>query len=170
VTGVQTCALPISIDFAPVSNYGPVAIKRVGKNKVYLGGLNSIAILNTMTDTITGTISLSSSPRYVQSFAISGHKVYAANGVSTVSVIDPARDVLIKEIDIGYHDYACHLRAGMAAGADRVYVGDAGRGLKIIDAKTDTLAATLASEEPLGPVAVVTMKSASQARRPIDER
>jgi DNA-binding beta-propeller fold protein YncE len=160
ILDLETGALLKSIDFAPVSDYGPMAIKRVGRNKVYLGGLNSVTVLNTTTDTITGTIPLSSSPRWVQSFAISGHKVYAANGVSTVSVIDSARDAFIKEVDTGYHDYACHLRTGIAAGADRVYVGDAGRGLKIIDSKTDTLAATLASEEPLGPVAVVTMKNA----------
>lgn len=170
VLDLKTGVLLKSIDFASVSNYGPMAIKRVGRNKLYLGGLNSVAILNTMTDTIAGTVPLSSSPRYVQSFAVSGHKVYAANGVSTVSVIDATRDVLIKEIDIGYHDYACHLRAGIAAGADRVYVGDAGRGLKIIDSKTDSLAATVASEEPIGPVAVATMKSPSQVRSPVDRK
>ncbi len=162
VLDLKTGALLKSIDFTPVSNYGPMAIKRVGKNKIYLGGLNSIAIINTMTDTIAGTIPLSTSPLYVQSFAVSGHKVYAANGVSSVSVIDLTRDTLVKEIDIGFHDYACHLRAGIAAGADRVYVGDAGRGLKVIDSTTDTLAATLASEEPLGPVAVVKMKSTAK--------
>ncbi len=162
VLDLKTGALLKSIDFAPVSTYGPLAIKRVGENKVYLGGLNSIAVLNTITDTITRTIALSSSPLYVQSFALAGNKVYAANGVSTVSVLDRTRDAFIREIDIGYHAYACHLRAGIAAGENRIYVGDAGRGLKIVDTTTDTLAATIPSEAPLGPVAVARVKSTAK--------
>jgi len=151
-----------TIDFTPFSNYGPMAVKRVGENKVYLGGLNNILVLDTSTDTITKTIPLSSSPLYVQSFALLGNKVYAANGVSTVSVVDRVRDVFLKEIDTGYHSYACHLRAGIAASDNRVYVGDAGRGLKIIDAATDTLLATARSEEPLGAIAVVPLKGPSK--------
>lgn len=147
-----------TIDFSAVSPYGPLAIKKVGPDKLYLGGIRSIAVLDTRSDRITRSIALSSREIYVQSFAVYGGKVYAANGVSTVNVIDPQTDTLTAEIDTGYHDYACHLRAGIAAAADKIFIADAGRGIKIIDTKSNKLVMTIASDEPLGPAAIVGAK------------
>jgi len=147
-----------TIEFNAISPYGPVAIKKVGENKIYLGGIRSIGILDTNSDFIGKTIALSNREIYVQSFAVYGDKVYAANGVSTVNVLDPKSDTMTAEIDTGYHDYACHLRAGIAAAADKVFVADAGRGIKIIDAKSNKLVTTIPSDEPLGPLAIVSPK------------
>jgi DNA-binding beta-propeller fold protein YncE len=142
------------IDFGPISPYGPMAIKMVGDGKLYLGGGQSVAVLDTKTDRIIKTIPLSGRDVYVQAFVVSGSNVYVANGVSTVSVIDGRNDSLVKEIDIGYYSYACHLKAGMATALGKVFVADAGRGLKIIDPATNRLALTIAVGEPLGPMAI----------------
>ena len=146
------------IEFNTVSPDGPLAIKKVGEGKIYLGGLRSVGVLDTQSDRITRSIILSGREINVQSFAISGGKVYAANGVSTISVIDPQSDMLVTEIDTGYHDYASHLRAGIAAAENNIFVADAGRGIKIIDAKRNKLVMTIASDEPLGPVAIIITK------------
>lgn len=143
------------IDFVPISNYGPLAIKKVGEDKIYLGGAGNVAVLNTGTDKITKIISLSTKDPYVQSFAFHNNKIYTANGVSTVSVIDTRNDTFIKEIDIGFHPYAFHLKAGIAATENEIYVADAGRGVKIIDVAADRLTMTLATEEPIGAIAII---------------
>ncbi|MEE9910795.1 MAG: hypothetical protein K4571_03640 [Deltaproteobacteria bacterium] len=147
-----------TIEFSTVSAYGPMAIKKVSEDKIYLGGIRSIGVLDTRSDRITGSIILSGREIYVQSFALYEGKVYAANGVSTVSVINPQSGELLAEIDTGYHDYACHLRAGIAAAAGKIFVADAGRGLKIIDAKSNRLAMTIVSDQPLGPIAIIGAK------------
>jgi DNA-binding beta-propeller fold protein YncE len=147
-----------TIEFSTISPYGPLAIKKVTEGKIYLGGIRSIGVLDTQTDIITRSITLSGREIYVQSFAVYEGKVFAANGVSTVSVIDSQSDSLLTEIDTGYHDYACHLKAGIAAAQDKIFVADAGRGIKIIDAKSNRLVLTIVSPEPLGPVAIVGSK------------
>jgi len=147
-----------TIEFNTISPYGPLAIKKVGENKIYLGGIRSVGVLDTQSDRITRSIILSGREIYVQSFVLYEGKVYAANGVSTVSVIDPQADTLLTEIDTGYHDYACHLRAGIAAAANKIFVADAGRGIKIIDVKSNRLVMNIASDEPLGPVAIIGSK------------
>ena len=86
----------------------------------------------------------------MQSFALYDNKIYTANGVSTVSVIDTQNDRFIKEIDIGFHSYAWHLRAGIAATENGVYVADAGRGVKIIDVAADRLSAPWRRKSPSG--------------------
>lgn len=143
------------IDFVPISNYGPLAIKKVGEDKIYLGGAQNVAILDTGTDKITKVVSISTKDPYVESFALCCDKIYTANGISTVSVIDARNDTFMKEIDIGYHAYAFHMKVGIAATANAVYVADAGRGLKIIDAVTDRLSTTLTTEEPIGAVTLI---------------
>jgi YVTN family beta-propeller protein len=155
ILDLKTGAALEFIDFVPISNYGPLAIKKVGNDKIYLGGAHNIAILDASTDKITKVISISTKDPYVQSFALFGDKVYAANGVSTVSVIDARSDTFLKEIDIGYHPYAFHLKSGIAATGNAVYVADAGRGLKILDVVADRLSTTLMTEEPLGPIAII---------------
>lgn len=155
VLDLKTGTLIKAIEFSPISPYGPVAIKKVGEGKIYLGGIRSIGVLDTRSDRITGNIILSGREIYVQSFTVYGGKVYAANGVSTVSVIDPLTDAFLTEIDTGYHDYACHLRAGITATSNKIFVTDAGRGIKIIDAKLNRLVMTIASDEPLGPAAIM---------------
>ncbi|MDD5168368.1 MAG: hypothetical protein PHN75_06085 [Syntrophales bacterium] len=147
-----------TIDFTLLSSYGPLAIKRIDENKIYLGCGQSVAVLDTGSDEIIKTIKLADKDVYVQSFVIGGKEVYAANGVSTVSVIDPVNDSFIKEIDIGYHSYACHLKAGIAAAPGKIIVADAGRGLKIIDTGRDRLDVTIAAQEPLGPIAIIVEK------------
>jgi len=147
-----------TIAFNTVSPYGPLAIKKAGEHKIYLGGLRSIAVLDTRTDSIVKNIILSGRELYVQSFAVQKGKLYAANGVSTLSVIDIGTDTLVTDIDTGYHDYACHLKAGIAAYEDKIFVADAGRGIKIVDTTRDRLSLTIPSEEPLGPVTVVDIK------------
>jgi len=143
------------IDFSPISNYGPVAIKSVGDEKIYLGGSRSVAVLDTRVDEIVKTVPVSTQDVYVQSFARHGNKVYAANAVSTVSVIDVQNDSFLKEIDIGSHSYAHHLRVGICAVGNRIYIADAGRGFKVLDARTDRLITVINTQEPLGPVAIV---------------
>ncbi len=155
VLDLKTGAPIKAIEFSMISPYGPLAIKKVDEEKIYLGGIRSVGILDTRFDRITGNIILSGREIYVQSFAVYGGKVYAANGVSTVSVIDPQTDTLFTEIDTGYHDYACHLRAGITAAANKILVADAGRGIKIIDAKSNRLVLTIDSDEPLGPAAII---------------
>jgi len=147
------------IDFSTISNYGPMAIKKVGEDKIYLGGAQSVAVLDTRQDQITKTIKLSGREVYVQAFMLNAGKVYAANGVSTVSVIDPRNDTLINEIDVGFHSYACHLKAGIAASTNQILIADAGRGLKIIDATKGKLVLTVASQEPLGAMAIIPEKA-----------
>ena len=146
------------IDFVHISNFGPLAIKKVGEDKIYLGGTHNVAVLDTRTDKITKIVSISTKDQFVQSFALHGNKVYTANGVSTVSVIDTRDDRFIKEIDVGFHSYAWHLRAGIAATEHGVYVADAGRGIKIIDVTADRLSVTLATEEPIGAIAIIADK------------
>jgi YVTN family beta-propeller protein len=143
------------IEFSAFSSYGPVAIKRISNDKIYLGGSHSVAVLDTRTDQIIKEVPLSSKDVYVQSFVIAKNRVYVANGVSTVDVIDAGNDTVIKEIDIGSHSYAFHLRTDIVAAMDRVFVSDAGRGLKVIDARTEKLITTITSNEPLGPIAIV---------------
>jgi len=147
-----------TIEFSSTSPYGPLAIKKAGESKIYLGGIRSVAVLDVQTDRIIKNIVLSSRELYVQSLAVQDQKLYAANGVSTLSVIDIRTDTLITDMDTGYHDYACHLKAGIAAYENRVLVADAGRGIKIIDTIKNKLIMTIASEEPLGPVAVIGSK------------
>jgi YVTN family beta-propeller protein len=155
VMDLKTGAPLKAIDFTPVSPYGPLAIKKVGEGKIYLGGAQSVAVLDTQTDKIIKTIILSGRDINVQSFTLSGGKVYAANGVSTVSVIDPLNDLFITEIDIGYHAYAYHLKAGSAAVGNKIIVVDAGHGIKVIDTVNDRFVMTIASDEPLGPIAII---------------
>lgn len=142
------------IDFSTTSHYGPVAIKSVGDEKIYLGGARSVAVLDTRVDEIVKTVPVSTQDVYVQAFACHGNRVYAATAVSTISVIDVRNDSFVKEIDIGFHPYAHHLRVGMCAGGNRIYVADAGRGFKTIDTATDRLIAVINTQEPLGPVAI----------------
>lgn len=156
ILDLQTGETVKSIDFSPISNYGPLAIKKVGTDKIYLGGAQSIGVLDTRSDTITKTIALSTKEVYVQSFAVYGEKVYVANGVSTVNIIDPQSDTLIDEIDVGYHSYACHLKAGLSAVMNKVFVADAGRGLKLIDTKKGKLILTVTVHEPLGAIVAIT--------------
>ncbi len=143
------------IEFGPVSSYGPYAIKKVAEDKIYLGGSQSIAVLDTRTDGITKVVPLSGKDLLVQSIAVYKDRVYVANSVSTVDVIDRTNDSLIKDIDTGYHSYAYHLRSDVAAGGNTIVVSDAGRGLKIIDGKSEKLVTTIISEEALGPVGIV---------------
>jgi DNA-binding beta-propeller fold protein YncE len=147
-----------TVEFGTVSPYGPLAIRKAGENKIYLGGLRSVGVLDTQSDRIIKNIVLSGRELYVQSFTLHGNKLYAANGVSTLSVIDVQGDVLTTDIDTGYHDYACHLKVGIASYENRIFVADAGRGIKIIDTVKDKLMVTIASEEPLGPVTVIRSK------------
>ena len=142
------------IEFNAISSYGPVAIKRISNDKIYLGGSHSVAVLDTGTDEITKEVPLSSKDVYAQSIAVYKNKAYVANSVSTVDVIDTGNDTVLKEIDIGYHSYAFHLRTDVAAAMDKVFVSDAGRGLKIIDTRTEKLITTITTDEPLGPVAI----------------
>ena len=58
------------IEFGTVSSYGPVAIKRISNDKIYLGGSHSVAVLDTRTDEITKEVPLSSKDVYVQSFDV----------------------------------------------------------------------------------------------------
>ena len=147
-----------TIEFSSISPYGPLAIKKVGEDKIYLGGIRSVAVLDTKTDSIIKNIILSGRELYIQSFAVQGQKLYAANGVSTLSVIDLQSDTMITNIDTGYHDYASHLKAGITAYENRIFVADAGRGIKIVDTTKDKLIMTIPSDEPLGPVAVTGSK------------
>ncbi|MDQ5987554.1 MAG: hypothetical protein CSYNP_03299 [Syntrophus sp. SKADARSKE-3] len=155
VIDLKTGAPLKTIDFTSVSPSGPFAIKKVSDGKIYLGGIRSVAVLDTQTDKITKTIILSGRDIYVQSFTMSGGKVYAATGVSTVSVIDPRDDQFVTEIDIGNHDYASHLKADGAALDNKVVIADAGHGLKIIDTVKDRFVMTIASDEPVGPIAII---------------
>lgn len=154
VLDLKTGAPIKSIEFKAISPYGPMAIKKVGDGKIYLGGIRNVGVLDTKTDLITKNIVLSGREIYVQSFTLYKGKVYAANGVSTISVIDPQSDMLLSDIDTGHHDYACHLKAGLAAAENKIFVADAGRGIKIIDAEQNRLIMTIASDEPLGPIAI----------------
>lgn len=149
------------IEFGTVSSYGPVAIKKISNDKIYLGGSRSVAVLDTKTDEITKEVPLSSKDVYVQSFDVYKNRVYVANAVSTVDIIDTGNDTVLKEIDIGYHSYAFHLRTDVAAMMDKVFVSDAGRGLKIIDTRTEKLITTIITDEPLGPVAIASDGSES---------
>ena len=145
------------IDFSQFGSNGPLAVSRVAENKIYLGGSQAVAVLDTTMDAITKTIAAGSraGAGNVQGFAVAGDKVYAASGVSVVSVIDVTKDVFVKQIDVGYHSYASHLKVGMAAYGGKVYVADAGRGIKIIDTSTDRLVATVNSDAPFGPIAII---------------
>ncbi len=158
VLDLKTGALIRTIEFSTISPYGPLAIKKVSEGKIYLGGIRNVGVLDTQTDRITKSIVLSGREIYVQSFILHEGKVYAANGVSTISIIDPQSDLLLSEIDTGYHDYACHLKAGLASAENKIFVADAGRGIKIIDAKRNRLVMTIASDEPLGPIAIIGSK------------
>jgi YVTN family beta-propeller protein len=120
-----------------------------------IGGSHNVAVLDTRTDQIIKEVPLSSKDVYVQSFVIYKNRVYVANGVSTVDVIDAENDTVFKEIDIGNHSYAFHLRTDIVATMDRVFVSDARRGLKMIDARAEKLITTITTDEPLGPVAVI---------------
>jgi DNA-binding beta-propeller fold protein YncE len=155
VLDLATGKLLNSIDFSPFSPYGPVAMTHVGADKIYLGGASNVAVLDTRTDRIIKVIALSDRDIDVQSFAQQNGKVYVASGMSMVSVIDPKSDTLIGEIDTGFHSYATHLRVGIAASAGRIYVADAGRGLKVIDAVRDRLSLTIPTGEPIGPIAIL---------------
>ena len=155
VLDLKTGALLKSVDFSSVSPYGPLSLQIAGKDKLYLGGTNCAAVLNTTTENITKIIPLSGHDIAVQSFAVQNGKVYAASGMSVVTVVDPITDTSTAEIDIGYHAYATHLKVGIAAGMGHIYVADAGRGLKIIDANTDTLALTIPTAAPVGPLTVI---------------
>jgi DNA-binding beta-propeller fold protein YncE len=158
VLDLKTGASLKVIEFSSVSPYGPLAVKKVAEGKLYLGGIRSVAVLDTQSDRIIRNIPLSGKEIYVQSFAISGENVYTANGVSTVSVIHIPSDILSQEIDTGYHDYACHLKAGIAAAGNKIFVSDAGRGIKIIDAMKNKIVLTIASGEPAGPIAIIGSK------------
>jgi DNA-binding beta-propeller fold protein YncE len=142
------------IDFDAISHYGPVAIKSVGDDKIYLGGAQSVAVLDTRVDEIVKTVPVSTQDVHVQSFARHGNRIYAATDVSTVSVIDLRNDSFVKEIDIGSHPYAHHLRVGICAAGNKIYIADAGRGFKAIDILTDRLISVINTLEPLGPVAI----------------
>jgi DNA-binding beta-propeller fold protein YncE len=142
------------IDFSAISHYGPVAVKKAGDEKIYLGGARNVAVLDTRVDEIVKTVPVSTQDVYVESFARQGNRMYAATAVSTVSIIDLRTDSFVKEIDIGSHSYAHHLRAGICAAGNRIYVADAGRGFKTIDALTDRLIAVINTQEPLGPIAL----------------
>jgi YVTN family beta-propeller protein len=155
------------IDFGAVSSYGPVAIKKINNNKIYLGGSHSVAVLDTGTDEITKEVPLSSKDIYVQSFDVYKNRVYVANAVSTVDVIDTGNNTVLKEIDIGYHSYAFHLRTDIAAAMDKVCVSDAGRGLKIIDTRTEKLITTIITDEPLGPVVITSNGSNSSKQNEV---
>lgn len=142
------------IDFSAISHYGPMAIKSVGDGKIYLGGARRVAVLDTSVDEIVKTAPISTQDVHIQSIARHGNRIYAATDVSTVSVIDIRTDSFVKEIDLSSHFYAHHLRVGICAGRNKVYVADAGRGFKTIDTLTDRLISVINTEEPLGPVAI----------------
>ncbi len=155
VMDLKTGKLIKSIKLDGTDSRGPLAIKKVGEEKIYLGGTQNMAVLDTRSDTIVKVLPFSGKDSCVQSFTLCEGKVYAARDTSTVSVIDAGQDTLISEVDIGYHSYAHHLRAGIGSSAHSVVASDAGRGLKIIDAATNRIVSTVGTGAPLGQVAVV---------------
>lgn len=112
--------------------------------KLYVGDIDfsdsNVYVIDTATDTITGTIPVGIQPRGV-AVTPDGSKVYVANKISnTVSVIDTATDTVIATVPVG----AAPFYLAVTPGGSEVYVGnDEGHSVSVISTATNTVTSTI---------------------------
>jgi YVTN family beta-propeller protein/VCBS repeat-containing protein len=128
-TGVVTT---ISVVRSPKS----VALSRDG-NSLYVGGNNKVSVINTATNTVTGTVTLNGGQIYGIEFSPDGQRAYVVNsGSGTVSVIDATKAApsVVSTIAVGRAPRA----VAVSADGTRVYVTNWGaKSLSVIDAVTN---------------------------------
>ncbi len=111
-----------------------------------LFGDNTVSVINTATDVVTGTITVGSDPAGI-TVSPDGKTAYVANSAdATVSVIDTATNTVINTINVvGSPD-------SMAVSPDdkTLYVG--GSGISVIDTTSDTVTATIPDATASSPI------------------
>jgi hypothetical protein len=134
-----------SIGFDSVDMYGPIGIKIVGVNKIYLGGHQDVAVIDIVSDSLVKTIHVKDETAgFINAFAIAGNKVYTANAEGTSSVIDLSADTLIKMIPVSYCDYCGNPSIDIVSLGNYVYMTIPAFGIKIINAITDVVVDSIA--------------------------
>jgi hypothetical protein len=127
------------------SYYGPLSIKTISEDKIYLGMYSQVFVLDTATNTIVKQIPLGH-VAYANAMALVSTKVYVTLDDGWVAVIDSVTDTLLGTIDLGYHGDP--YRTDIAVSGDRVYVTDSpNKDIKIIDALTDSIVGTINTGE-----------------------
>ncbi len=140
-----------SIGFETLDNYGPIGIKKVGANKIYVGGHQDVAVIDVVSDSIVKTIRIKDETAgFIYAFTTLGNKVYTANAEGTCSVIDATADTLIKKIIVGFCSSCAYFNVDIAALGSKVYMSIPGQGLKVIDALTDELVDSIATPDYAG--------------------
>jgi YVTN family beta-propeller protein len=101
-------------------------------------GTNSVDVLDTTTNTVTGSIPVGNSPQY-DAVSPDGTRVYVSNsGDGTVSVIDASSQTVVATIPVGSGPGSLVV----SPDGQSVYVSDA-NGISVIDTVTDTVASTI---------------------------
>jgi YVTN family beta-propeller protein len=101
--------------------------------RVYVGAKNKVSVINTVTDTVAGTVTLNGGQIYGIEFSPDGKRAYVANsGSGTISVLDATKAVpsVVATITVGREP------RGIAVSADgtRAYVTNWGaKSLSVID-------------------------------------
>jgi hypothetical protein len=140
-----------SIDFGSLDNYGPIGIKKVGANKIYVGGHQDVGVIDVTSDSLIKKIRVKDETAgFILGFTTSGNKVYSANAEGTSSVIDVSADTLIKEIMVGYCSYCAYFNVDIAALGNKVYMTIPDQGVKVIDALTNELVDSIATPDYVG--------------------
>ena len=140
-----------SIGFDSLDNYGPIGIKKVGANKIYVGGHQDVGVIDVVTDSLVKKIRIKDETAgFIYAFTTSGNKVYSANSEGTSSVIDASADTLIKKILVGYCAYCSYGNLDIAALGSKVYMTIPDQGVKVIDALTDELVDSIAMPDYVG--------------------
>ena len=103
-----------------------------------IGGAGTVSMVDTATNTVTGTVAVGTSPRAL-AITADGAKVYVANTVSNnVSVINTATNTVISTVTVGTSPLA------ITASGAKVYVANAGSNtVSVIDTTTNAVSATI---------------------------
>jgi YVTN family beta-propeller protein len=147
--------------FGQVDGYGPFGIKKVAENKIYLGGLQHVAVLDTTTDKIVNAVQVKNETEgLIAGFAVASNKVYTANPESSVSVINLSSDAYITQIDLAIHPGAHPLVdivafKGKVYATDPVNTDDVPQGVHIIDSATDTVVGKVSTDQLFGAIDIL---------------
>jgi hypothetical protein len=149
-----------SIGFDSVDNYGPIGIKKIGANKIYVGGHQDVGVIDVASDSLVKKIRIKSETAgFIYAFTTIGNKVYSANEEGTCSVIDASADTLLKEIIVGFCYSCAYSIVDIAALGSRVYMTIPTQGVKVIDALTNELIDSISTPDYVGALDILEQRS-----------
>jgi len=156
------------------SYFGPTGIRQVASNKIYLGGRKSVAVVNPSTDAIVKVILnvKGETAGDILDFTVANGLVFTANPESTISIINPATDTFIGQLDIKVHSGDSHTVVDIIPFGDYLYVTDAmddsgaPQGVAIVDTRPlfattpgppQVVTGAIETDEYFGAMAIITV-------------